>query len=68
MIEVLNSFWALEFGGAVFQTLAVLESIGYLNLGSRFQDLDKHTDEHNLGSRFQDLDRRTDEIRVSGPR
>jgi hypothetical protein len=34
--EVLNSFWA-------FQTLAVLESIGYLNLGYGFQDFDRRT-------------------------
>jgi hypothetical protein len=44
VIEVLNSFWAFEFGGTLFQTLAILESIGYLNLGSKFQDLDRRTD------------------------
>ncbi len=44
VIEVLNSFWGLDLVGTLFQTLAILESIGYLNLECGFQDLDRQTD------------------------
>ncbi len=64
MIEVLNSFWAFEFGGILFQTLAVLECIGYLNLGSRFQDLDMQTNEIWV-SRPRQMDRRDLGFRTS---
>ncbi len=37
MIEVLNSFWALEFGGTL------LKGMGFF-LGSGFQDVDRQTD------------------------